>query len=142
MIIPDINLLVYAYNELAPHHPQAKKWWENLLSEETLVGIPWSVAFGFIRLMTHRQVLEKPLSVEACCDIVEEWLERPNVQPLEPGPRHFSIFRKLLSGIGTGGDLVTDAQIAALAVEHSGELHSNDFDFSRFPGLRWTNPLL
>lgn len=103
-----------------------------MLSEETLVGIPWSVIFGFIRLMTHRRVLEKPLSVEGCCDFVEEWPERPNVQPLEPGPRHFSIFKKLLSGIKTGGDLVTDAHIAALAVEYSGELHSNDSDFSRF----------
>ncbi len=141
MIVPDINLLVYAYNELAPFHSNAKKWWEDLLSKDTLVGIPWAVSLGFIRLMTHRQVLEEPLAVETCCDIVQEWYERPNVQPLEPGSRHLLIFRNFLLEIGVGGNLVTDAHVAALAVEHSCELHSNDSDFSRFPGLRWLNPL-
>jgi toxin-antitoxin system PIN domain toxin len=141
MIIPDVNLLVYAYNELAPHHKKARTWWESLLSEETLVGIPWLVSFGFIRLMTHRHVLVDPLPVDPCCDLVEEWFERPNVQPLDPGPRHFSIFRKFLAATVAGGNLVTDAHLAALAVEHSCELHSNDLDFSRFQGLLWINPL-
>lgn len=141
MIIPDINLLIYAYNEVAPHHVKAKSWWERLLSEDTLVGIPWAVTFGFVRLMTHREVLVKPVPVGACCDFVEEWFGRPNVQPLEPGPRHLSIFRTFLSTIRMGGNLVTDAHLAALSVEHSCELHSNDSDFSRFPGLRWINPL-
>jgi uncharacterized protein len=142
MIIPDINLLVFAYNELAPHHARAKEWWESLLSHETVVGIPWAVTFGFIRLMTHRQVLENPVPVDACCAAVEQWYARPNVQPVQPGSRHFSLFKAFLSEIRTGGDLVTDAHLAALAVEHSAELHSNDSDFSRFSGLRWTNPLL
>ena len=141
MIIPDINLLIYAYVESAPHHKRAKEWWERLLSEQTIVAIPWTVTFGFIRLMTHRQVLEDPVSVEACCDVVEKWFARPNVQPVEPASRHFSIFRSFLSQIHTGGNLVTDAHIAALAVEYSAELHSNDSDFSRFSGLNWVNPL-
>lgn len=141
MIVPDINLLIYAYNELAPHHARAKRWWEGLLSGETIVGMPWVVVFGFIRLMTHRQVLEIPLSVVDCCSIVEEWFDRPNVQPLDPGPRHFAISKNLLSQAGTGGNLVTDTHLAALAVEHSCELHSNDSDFSRFSGLRWNNPM-
>lgn len=140
MIIPDINLLVYAYNKLAPHHLRSKQWWERILSEETLVGIPWAVTFGFVRLMTHRQVLIDPVPVDVCCNMVEEWYERPNVQPLDPGPRHLSIFREFLSVTGAGGNLVTDAHLAALAVEHSCELHSNDTDFSRFPGLNWLNP--
>ncbi len=141
MIIPDINLLVYAYNELAPHHLCARKWWEALLSTESVVGLPWAVAMGFIRLMTHRQVLVDPMPVEQCCAIVSEWLERPNVQPLEPGPRHFSIFREFLTKIGIAGNLVTDAHLAAMAVENACELHSNDSDFSRFSGLNWVNPL-
>jgi uncharacterized protein len=141
MIVPDINLLVYTYNELAPMHSKARNWWETLLSSDELVGIPWAVSIGFIRLMTHRQVLEKPMAVEACCEIVQEWFGRSNVQPLEPGTRHLSIFRSLLSRIGTGGNLVTDAHVAALVVEHSCELHTNDDDFSRFPGLRFLNPL-
>ena len=105
------------------------------------MAIPWAVTSGFVRLMTHRQVLEIPLPVETCCDLVEEWFARPNVQSIEPGPRHFGIFRAFLRGLGTGGDLVTDAHLAALAVEHSCELHSSDSDFSRFSGLRWVNPL-
>ena len=142
MIVPDINLLIYAYNELAPHHKRAKKWWEKVLSEDTVVSIPWAVTLGFVRLMTHRQVLETPLSVSACCSIVEEWFDRPNVQPLEPGSRHFLIFKEFLSSSGSGGNLVTDAHIAALVVEHSSELHTNDADFSRFVGLNLFNPLI
>jgi len=141
VIIPDINLLIYAYNELAPHHLPAKRWWEDLLSGDTLVGIPWIVTLGFVRLMTHRQVLEKPMATGRGCEILEEWFERPNVQPLEPGPRHLQIFKNFLQTIGTGGNLVTDVHIASLAVEYSCELHSNDSDFSRFPGLNWVNPL-
>lgn len=142
MVIPDINLLVYAYNQLAPHHRSAKKWWEKLLSEQTIVGLPWVVTCGFVRLMTHRQVLEKPVSVEVCCNWIQVWFERPNVQPLNPGSRHFSLFKSFLKTVDTGGNLVTDAHLAALAVETGSELHSNDSDFSRFPGLKLYNPLL
>ncbi|MCI0411812.1 type II toxin-antitoxin system VapC family toxin [bacterium] len=142
MIVPDINLLIYAYNELAPHHLRSKRWWEKLLSEDTVVSIPWAVTLGFVRLMTHRQVLETPLPVSECCSIVEEWFSRPNVQPLEPGSRHFSIFKDFLSAAGAGGNLVTNAHIAAMVVEHSCELHSNDSDFLRFAGLKLVNPLL
>ncbi len=101
MIIPDINLLVYAYNKLAPHHIQAKKWWETMLSEETLVGIPWAVTFGFVRLMTHRQVLVDPVPVQICCSMVEEWYERPNVQPLDPAQTPFH-FQRVLVFNGSG----------------------------------------
>lgn len=141
MIIPDINLLVFAYNGAARQHARARKWWEEALSGDEVIGMPWAVTSGFIRLMTHRQVLEVPLAVDACCELVEEWFAVPNVQPIEPGPRHLGIFRSFLKGLGTGGDMVTDAHLAALAVEHSCELHSNDSDFSRFSGLRWVNPL-
>ncbi|MEW6369192.1 MAG: type II toxin-antitoxin system VapC family toxin [Acidobacteriota bacterium] len=141
MIVPDINLLVYAYNESAPHHREARDWWEYLLSHEGLVGVPWAVVLGFVRLVTHRQVLVDPMPVRECCTRVAEWFERPNVQPLEPGHRHLKVFNEFLAKVGTGGSLVTDAHIAALVVEHSCELHSNDTDFARFPGLKWINPL-
>lgn len=141
MIVPDLNLLIYAYNEDAPFHEEAKKWWESLLNTEELVGLSWLVTVGFIRLMTHRSVLKVPMALTDCCDIIEDWLNVPIVQPLEPGPRHFSIFRKMLSDAGCGGNLTTDAHLAALAIEHSCTLHSNDADFGRFTGLRWINPL-
>ena len=92
MIVPDINLLIYAYNSATKLHKPARQWWEKLMSEDEVVGIPWAVTMGFFRLMTHRRVLELPLSVDACADLVAEWYDRPNVQPLDPGPRHLEFF--------------------------------------------------
>ena len=141
MIIPDVNLLVYAYSADAPGHRKAKAWWEALLSEYHEVGIPWVVSHGFIRLMTHPRVLERPLRVAAAVGHVRRWLEWPGVQVLEPGPRHLDILGAVLDEAGSGGNLTTDAVLAALAIEYRCELHSNDVDFSRFSGLRWINPL-
>ena len=141
MIVPDVNLLVYAYNADAPLHAEAKAWWERALSEPTPVGLPWVSALGFVRLMTHARVLVSPLEPRTAVDHVREWLDRPNVEPLEPGPRHIRIFGDLLGALGVGGNLTTDAHLAALAIEHECELHSNDADFARFAGLRWRNPL-
>lgn len=141
MIIPDVNLLIYAYNADAPHHDEAKAWWEGLLNSEASVGLPWVVALGFIRLMTHRAVLIKPLEPNRAVERVRSWHTRPNVNVLEPGPRHLELLDKLFTAIGTAGKLTTDAHLAALAIEHQYELCSNDTDFARFPGLRWRNPL-
>jgi hypothetical protein len=141
VIIPDLNLLVYAYNRDARHHEPARKWWEGLLNAPGRVGVPWAVSLGFVRLMTHPAVLVAPLSPEAAIDRVRRWLERPNVVVLEPGPRHLDVLEGLLGPLGVAGSLTTDAHLAALAIEHQGEVHSNDTDFARFPGLRWRNPL-
>ena len=141
MIIPDINLLVYAYNKQALRHEPAKAWWEATLSGNTPVGLPWVTSSGFIRIMTHRRILEKPISAEDAIDLVRSWLDQPAVVVLEPGPKFTGLFLGYLEKLGTAGDLTTDAQLAALAVENQAELHSNDTDFSRFSGLRWRNPL-
>ena len=141
MIIPDINLLVYAYNKQALRHEPAKAWWEATLSGNTPVGLPWVTSSGFIRIMTHRRILEKPISSEDAVDLVRSWLNQPAVVVLEPGPKFTGLFLGYLEKLGTAGDLTTDAQLAALAVENQAELHSNDTDFSRFDGLRWRNPL-
>jgi uncharacterized protein len=141
MIIPDINLLVFAHNTATPLHEAARAWWEALLSRDQPVGVPWAVTFGFIRLVTHPSVLEKPLDPTAALDRVDAWFDQPNVEPLEPGPRHLSIVRSLFEATRLGGRLTTDTHLAALAIEHQCELHSNDNDFARFPGLRWRNPL-
>ena len=139
--IPDINLLVYAYNRDAPHHDASRAWWEDLLNSDGRVAIPWVVSLGFIRLMTHRAVLVEPLAPGRAVAHVRSWLERSTVEVLEPGPRHLEILDQLLCELRTAGNLSTDAHLAALAIEHQASLHSNDSDFGRFPGLRWHNPL-
>lgn len=141
MIVPDINLLVYAYNSDAPLHRSSKLWWEGLLNGKETVALPWAVVCGFVRLMTHPAVLETPMPPARALEHVRTWLERPNVQTLDPGPRHLDILEALFRSLGVAGNLTTDAHLAALAIEHQCELHSNDADFGRFPGLRWRNPL-
>ncbi len=141
MIVPDVNLLVYAYNEDAPCHEQARTWWEELANGSERVGLAWMVAAGFVRIVTQYRTVVRPVPPEQAVDLVAEWLSLPQVAPLNPGAQHLAIFRGLVVATGVGGNLTADAHIAALAIEHQGEVHSNDSDFARFPGLRWRNPL-
>lgn len=141
MLIPDINLLIYAYNETASKHKEAKKWWESSITQGELIAIPWVVINGFIRLTTHPRVFESPLKPKKSFSTIESWFNFPNVQTINPGHDHLSIIKQLLIREGVGGNLVTDAHLAAIAIEHQCELHSNDSDFGRFPGLRWVNPI-
>ena len=141
MILPDVNLLVYAYNEDAPLHAAAKAWWEECLSKTEPVGLAWIALLGFVRLMSNRRVLLEPMSASEALDECRAWLARPNARIVIPGPAHFDVLSNLLAGASIGADLITDAHLAALAIEHQAELHSNDSDFSRFSGLRWRNPM-
>ena len=140
MILPDINLVVYAYNEDAPFHVSAKAWWERCLSETEPVGLAWAVVLGFIRLMSNRRVLARPMSAPEAAEQCRLWLLRSNVRIVLPGPTHMDVLGGLLTG-PMGPNLVTDAHLAALAIEHQAELHSNDSDFARFSGLTWRNPI-
>ena len=141
MIIPDINLLIHAYNAESPVHGAARKWWEDLLNGTRPVGLAWVTVLGFLRIATHRQILGRPMPVVAACGRARVWLARPYVSVLHPGDRHAEVLFGLLQAVGTGGNLTTDAHLAALAIEHQAELHSTDADFGRFPGVRWVNPL-
>lgn len=141
MIIPDINLLVYAHNSACPGHDRSRHWWEDLIRREQPIGLAWAVAFGFIRLVTHPSVLTDPLPPLEAVSCVRTWMDQPNVRIVEPGPRHLTIVEDLLGATGVAGSLTTDTHLAALAIEHQADLHSNDADFGRFPGLRWKNPL-
>lgn len=141
MLIPDINLLVYAYNSDAPEHRKARAWWENALSRPGPVGLPWAVLIGYLRLMTSRRIRVDPLPPPDAIAHVRSWLEQPQTQILHPGPRHLDLLESLAASARITGELVTDLHLAALAIEHQAELHSNDSDFKRFPGLRWVNPL-
>jgi toxin-antitoxin system PIN domain toxin len=141
MIVPDINLLIYAYNEQAPKHSQAKTWWENCLNGEDIIGIPWIVISGYLRLMTHARVMTTPMPVTEATANVRQWISQPVVRTIEPGSQFAKHFLRNLEVLGTAGNLTTDAFIAAIAQEHQAEVHSNDADFARFQGLRHKNPL-
>ena len=141
MIIPDINLLLYAHDRAAALHGHSARWWSALMEDGEAIALPWAVIMAFVRMTTARAVMKAPLSPVEAIDIVESWLEQPHVQILEPGPRHLAILRQLFTAVGVGGNLTTDAHLAAMAIENQGEIHSNDNDFGRFPGLRWHNPV-
>ena len=142
MIVPDVNLLVYAYDRDTPFHLESRRWWEDLLGHGTPVGLAWSVVWGYVRVMTNRRIRVTPLSTDAAIADVRRWLEVPAVSIIEPGPAHLALVERLLHETAGTGNLVTDAQLAALALERQAELHSNDTDFARFAGLRWRNPLV
>ena len=140
MILPDINLLVYAYNEDAPFHHAAKAWWERCLSDTKPVGLAWVVALGFVRIMSNRRVLARPMPAADAVGHCRSWLLEPNTRIVLPGPTHLDVLTDLVAG-PIGPNLITDAHLAALAIEHQAELLSNDSDFGRFPGLAWRDPL-
>jgi toxin-antitoxin system PIN domain toxin len=141
MILPDLNLLVHAYNRESPVHTSAKGWWEDLMNGSRPVGLAWVVILGFLRITTHRQILARPLPVRESCNHVRSWLAQPQVTILHPGEHHAETLFGFLEAIGTAANLTTDAHLAALAVEYQAELHTTDADFTRFAGLRWRNPL-
>lgn len=141
MIVPDVNLLLYAHITGFPEHTRARRWWEELLGGELEVGLTPVALFGFLRLATNPRVFDPPMPVGPAIERVESWLARPNVRIPVPGPRHLEIAFGLLRELGTAANLTTDVQLAAFAIEYQGAVHSNDTDFARFPHLRWVNPL-
>lgn len=141
MIVPDVNLLLYATITAFGEHARARNWWESCLNGETPVGLTPPAIFGYVRIATSGRLFAEPMGAERALDEVDSWLAQPHVQVLSPGPRHLEIAFSLIRSIGTAGNLTTDIQLAAYAIENQAELHSNDADFSRFDGLRWVNPL-
>ena len=141
MKLPDVNLLLYAIDEESARHEGAREWIEETLSGTETVAFAWAVLIGFLRISTNPAVLERPLSAEEALDYIDGWLAQPCVTTVAPGNRHAAVLRELLEPLGAAGNLVSDAHLAALAIEHGAELCSCDTDFSRFSGLRWTNPL-
>jgi uncharacterized protein len=141
MKLPDLNLLLYAYDESSPFFPKAKPWLSQLMSSSETVGFPWAVLLGFIRISTRMPLAVDALSPSEAFEIVDNWLAQPNALILHPTDRHISILRGLLEPLGIAGTLTPDAHLAALAIEHGGEVCSADTDFSRFSGVRWSNPV-
>lgn len=141
MIIVDINVLVYAHVASFAQHLRARSWLDGHLNDTAPVGLPWPSLLGFVRLVSNPRVFEQPETIEQAWEQVEEWLECSAVWIPQPGERHRDILGPLLVSPGMRANLIPDAHLAALAIEHGLTLCSSDGDFARFPGLRWENPL-
>ena len=141
MIIPDINLLLYAYDAASPVHAKAVAWWQACLSGEEPVGLPQVVVFGFVRVGTNARVFQHPLTLAEAVGHVRNWLGQPVVRLLEASPEHVERVLRLVESLGSAGNLVTDEQIAAAVIEYDAVLHTADADFVRFQNLRWLNPI-
>ncbi len=141
MIILDANILLYAYDSASSHHAKARSWIESVFSGATPIGLPWQTAGAFLRIMTNPRLPGERFSLQEAVQIVDRWLEQPNVRLLAPGDDHWPLFRQMIVEGQAPGALITDAQLAALTIEYGGVLYTTDRDFARFPGLRWKNPL-
>jgi len=142
VILLDSNLLIYAHGANSPHHVLAKEWLDRQLNGGALVGMPWPSLLAFLRLTTNPRVVERPESIAGAWNQVAKWLALPNVWTPQPTENHSSIFGNLLMITHVQGNLVMDAHLATLAIEHGLTLCSADSDFAKFPGLRWINPLM
>jgi toxin-antitoxin system PIN domain toxin len=141
VILVDANLLVYACAPSLAQHEVARAWLDQQLNGTARVGLPWPSLLAFVRIVTNPRVFERPETVATAWRQVEEWLDREPVWIPRPTDRHRETLGPLLRVVGDRPNLVPDAHLAALALEHDVTLHSTDGDFARFPGLRWVNPL-
>ena len=141
MILVDANILLYAEDQLGSQHDAASTWWDTQLSGSSPVCLCWTVLGAFIRIGTNPRVFDRPLSLDQAISRTQSWIDQPCTRIVSPTERHWAVFQKMLRQGQAVANLVTDAHLAALAVEHGCELASTDSDFSRFSGLRWRNPL-
>ena len=141
MVLVDVNLLILATASRMPNHARAKAWLDGLLQGDEPVGLPWAVLVGFVRITTNPRAMTHPFPLDDALGQVDEWLALAGVQVLHPTGEHARHFAELCRAASAVGNLVSDAHLAALAVEHDCEPASNDSDFARFPGVRWFNPL-
>ena len=136
MKTPDVNILIFAVNPDSPQHAAARRWLEDAYRDSAGVGFAWVAVLGFVRITTRRGILPTPLAIGDALGLVDDWLNHPHARILNPTDRHAALQARLLIGAGRGGNLVTDAHLAAIAIEHGATLGSFDHDFERFAGLR------
>lgn len=141
MKLLDANILLYAYNSDSPHHDVCRKWLEGAFSGLETIGLPWQTVLAFIRIATNPRAMARPLTGEEACTIVARWLQHPNVLVVEATERYWSILSELIVEAQVSGPLVTDAALAALALEHGAVLCSTDRDFRRFRELKLVDPI-
>lgn len=140
MVVVDANVLVYAVDSTSAEHARSGEWLDGALAGTEAVGFAWAALLAFVRLTTNRAVFERAWTTDAALDQVERWLEAPSAVLVEPTRRHLALLRGLLRESGTAGNLVNDAHLAALALEHGATIVSFDRDFGRFAGVRWRLP--
>jgi toxin-antitoxin system PIN domain toxin len=138
--VVDANVLLYAVNADASHHAESQRWLDRALAGADTVGFAWIVLLAFLRLATKVELFPKPLSWAEASAQVTEWLSAPGAQLVHPGNDHMSVLDRLLERTGSGGNLVNDAHLAAIALHHRAEVVSYDTDFGRFDELRWRRP--
>ena len=141
MILVDANLLLYAYNSSDPRHTKARAWLEETIAGPTPIRFAWVTVLAFVRIATNPRAFARPMSISAATAVVSSWLAQPSVGLVEPTERHWEILEPLLVDAQARGDLVTDAHLAALALEHGATVFTTDRDFARFSGLRVLDPL-
>jgi uncharacterized protein len=141
MILVDANLLVYAHVSSFQQHSSARVWLDSALNGNSPVGLPWHSLLAFLRIVTNPRVFQKPENMSDAWKQVEEWLDGENAWIPEATERHREVLGSLLAGSGMQANLVPDAHLASLAIEHGLILCSTDGDFARFRNLRWQNPL-
>jgi toxin-antitoxin system PIN domain toxin len=141
MLLPDVNVLIYAHRQDLPEYPRYRRWLEEMVGADSAFGMADLVLSGFLRVVTNPRVFAYPTPVDVAFGFAEELRALPNCVPVAPGPRHWSIFSRLCREAGAKGNLVPDAYLAALAIELGSEWITTDRGFSRFPGLRWRHPL-
>ena len=142
MIVPYANLLLYAYDSKSELQPAASRWLGRALSGTEIVGLSWISVGAFLRIATNARLGRNLLPMAQAARIVDGWLAARNARLIVPREGHWGLLKELLIAGKVQGPVTTDAQLAALAIEHGGVLHTADRDFARFPGLRWVNPLL
>ena len=141
MILPDVNVLVYAFHEGTPDHERYREWLVAAVAADEPIGVADIVLSGFLRVATHPKVFSPAAPINRALEFAAALRGQPTAVPIAPGPRHWSIFERLCRDAGVKGNLVPDAYLAALAIESGSEWITTDRDFSRFPGLRWRHPL-
>ncbi|MFT4294299.1 MAG: type II toxin-antitoxin system VapC family toxin [Micropruina sp.] len=137
----DANVLLYSIDSSSRHHAPCAAWLSDAFSGSRRVGLPWQTIGAFLRISTHPRVFARPLRPDQAWEVVEQWLNAPNCWVPETSEATARILGALIGDLDLRGNLITDAQLAALALEHGVGVVSADTDFARFPGLRWVNPL-
>ena len=140
MKLVDTNVLIYAVNEDAPRHACARNWLDQALSGGATVAFAWVAVLAFVRLATSRRLFPSPLTSREAIEQVDDWLAQQSAVVVEPTARHLELVRQLLEPLGTAGNLVNDAHLAALAIEHRSTIVSYDLNFSRFAGVDLETP--
>ena len=140
MRIVDANVLLYAVNSSAEHHDASRRWLDGALSGADVVGLAWVPLLAFARLTTKHGLFPSPLTPEDAMAQVRDWCSAPSAVMVNPTARHADVLSKLVLGIGSGGNLINDAHLAALAIEHRARIVTYDNDFGRFDGVSWDVP--